>query len=106
MMCPRYPYEANKEVLPDASLSQAGKRKQGGRNQPPIKARQGPICLILSTRTDALAREFPDTHDMEVKNAIECLAKEYGKLGEPWVLGHRGITGHLLNSIYGKGEKT
>jgi hypothetical protein len=35
---------------------------------------------------DALARDFPDMHDMEVKNAIECLAREYGKLGEPWVL--------------------
>jgi hypothetical protein len=35
---------------------------------------------------DALARDFPDMHDMEVKNAIECLPREYGKLGEPWVL--------------------
>jgi len=106
MMCPRYTYEANKGVLPDASLSQAGRRKQGSRNQPPIKARQGPICLILSTRIDALAREFPDTHDVEVKNAIERLARECGKLGEPGYLGHRGITGHLLNSIHDKGEKT
>jgi hypothetical protein len=24
-------------------------------------------------------------HDMEVKNAIEYLAREYDRLGEPWV---------------------
>jgi hypothetical protein len=35
---------------------------------------------------DALARDFPDTRDMEVKNAIECLAREYSKLGQPWEL--------------------
>jgi len=33
---------------------------------------------------DALACDFPDTDDMELKNAIAGLAKEYGKLGEPW----------------------
>jgi hypothetical protein len=41
---------------------------------------------LIGTEMDALARDFPDTDDMEVKNAIECLAREYGKLGEPWVL--------------------
>jgi hypothetical protein len=34
---------------------------------------------------DALARDFADMHDMEVKNAIEYLAREYDRLGEPWV---------------------
>jgi hypothetical protein len=34
---------------------------------------------------DALARDFPDMHDMEVKNAIEYLVREYSKLNEPWV---------------------
>ena len=34
---------------------------------------------------DELARDFPDMHDMEVKNAIEYLAREYDSLREPWV---------------------
>ena len=34
---------------------------------------------------DALARNFHDTHDMKVKDEIERLGKEYGKLKEPWV---------------------
>jgi hypothetical protein len=33
---------------------------------------------------DALARKFHTTHEMKVKQEIERLAKEYGKLGEPW----------------------
>jgi hypothetical protein len=43
------------------------------------------IRELIGQEMDALARDFPDTDDMELKNAIECLAKEYGKLGEPWV---------------------
>ena len=43
------------------------------------------IRELIGQEMDALARDFPDTDDMEVKNAIACLAKEYGKLGEPWV---------------------
>ena len=39
---------------------------------------------LIGTEIDALARDFPDTHDMEVKNAIECLGREYGKLRKPW----------------------
>jgi hypothetical protein len=41
---------------------------------------------LIGTEMDALARDFPDTRDMEVKNAIECLAREYSKLGQPWEL--------------------
>ena len=29
-------------------------------------------------------RQFAATHDMNVKDEIERLAKEYGKLKEPW----------------------
>jgi len=39
---------------------------------------------LLGARTDALARKFHETHDMTVKDEIECLPKEYGKLREPW----------------------
>jgi len=34
---------------------------------------------------DALSRDFTKTHNMKVKNEIERLAREYGKLKERWV---------------------
>jgi hypothetical protein len=34
---------------------------------------------------DALARKFHETHDMAVKDEIERLAREYGKIKEPWI---------------------
>jgi hypothetical protein len=40
---------------------------------------------LIGTEMDALARDFPDMHDMEVKNAIEYLARESGKLKNSWV---------------------
>jgi len=40
---------------------------------------------LLAVRTDALARKFADTHDMQVKDELVRLLKEYGKLKEPWV---------------------
>ena len=33
---------------------------------------------------DALARKFAGTHDMKVKDELERLLKEYGKLEKPW----------------------
>jgi hypothetical protein len=47
------------------------------------------IRELIRQELDALARDFPDTDDIELKNAIACLAKEYGKLGEPWVFVER-----------------
>ena len=40
---------------------------------------------LIRTEMDALARDFPDTDDMEVKTAIEYLVREYDRLDEPWV---------------------
>jgi hypothetical protein len=40
---------------------------------------------LLGVRADALARKFHETHDINVKNELERLLKEYGKLREPWV---------------------
>jgi hypothetical protein len=34
----------------------------------------------------SLAQKFVRNHDMKVKDEIERLAREYGKLKEPWVL--------------------
>lgn len=39
---------------------------------------------LLGTRLDKLTREFAASPDMKVKKEIERLAREYGKLGEPW----------------------
>ena len=38
----------------------------------------------IKKQMDALARNFAATHDMKVKDEINLLAKEYGKLDEPW----------------------
>ena len=40
---------------------------------------------LLGVRADALARKCHETHDMAVKDELERLLKEYGKLKEPWV---------------------
>ena len=40
---------------------------------------------LLGVRADALARKFHETHDMKVKDELERLLREYGKLKEPWV---------------------
>jgi len=34
---------------------------------------------------DSLAQKFVRNHDMAVKDESERLAREYGKLKEPWV---------------------
>jgi len=39
---------------------------------------------LLGMRLDKLARHFTAAHDMKVKEEIKRLAREYGKLGEPW----------------------
>src|SRR4029450_3625958 len=39
---------------------------------------------LLGVRADALARKFHETHDINVKNELERLLKEYGRLKEPW----------------------
>src|SRR5262245_56217412 len=41
---------------------------------------------LLGVRADALVRRFHETHDVAVKNELEGLLKEYGKLNKPWVL--------------------
>ena len=40
---------------------------------------------VLGKQADALARKFHETHDMAVKDEIYRLAREYGKIKEPWV---------------------
>ena len=43
------------------------------------------VRVLLEVRMDSLARKFHETHDMAVKDELERLLKEYGKLKEPWV---------------------
>jgi hypothetical protein len=61
-----------------------------------LEAQQQVLCAIfprirdsvkelIGKQMDALARKFAATHDMTVKDEIERLAREYGKLGEPWL---------------------
>jgi hypothetical protein len=40
---------------------------------------------LIGKQTDSLARKFHETHDMTVKDELERLLKEYGKLKQPWV---------------------
>src|SRR5262245_38833366 len=42
------------------------------------------VRAIIGKQADALARKFHETHDMKVKDELERLLKEYGKLGKPW----------------------
>jgi|SRR6266536_1275262 len=44
---------------------------------------------LIGKQMDALARKFAASHDLKVKEEIERLAREYGRLKEPWVfVGH------------------
>jgi hypothetical protein len=43
------------------------------------------VRVLLEVRMDALARKFHETHSLQVKDELERLLKEYGKLKEPWV---------------------
>jgi len=42
------------------------------------------VRALIGKQVDALARKFHETHDMAVKDELERLLKEYGKLGKPW----------------------
>ena len=48
-------------------------------------ARLSVLLKSADHQHDALARKFHETHDLAVKNELERLLKEYGKLKEPWV---------------------
>ena len=43
------------------------------------------VRVLFEVRMDSLARKFHETHDMKLKDELERLLKEYGKLKEPWV---------------------
>jgi hypothetical protein len=40
---------------------------------------------LVGKHMDSLAQKFVRNHDMKVKEELERLLKEYGKLKEPWV---------------------
>jgi hypothetical protein len=55
---------------------------------------------LVGRKMDALAREFAATDDMTVKNEIDRLAREYGKLGgrgSLWRDERSSLFLHLLN---------
>ena len=43
------------------------------------------VRKLLGVRADALARKFATTHDMQVRDELVRLLKEYGKLTVPWM---------------------
>ena len=64
----------------------AGREAKARGSEP--TAHQGTARPDLSNpvNTDgARTRQFAASHDMKVKDEIERLSKEYGKLKEPWV---------------------
>jgi hypothetical protein len=74
------------------SLSCSGKRKRRGDKegrQQVLRATfpgfRESVRILLEVRMDALARKFYETHDMKLKDEINRLAREYGKLEGPWV---------------------
>jgi len=42
------------------------------------------VRALLGKQADALARKFHDTHDMAMRDELERLLREYGKLEKPW----------------------
>src|SRR5215510_5082017 len=42
------------------------------------------VRALIGKQADVLARKFHETHDMAVKEELERLLKEYGKLEKPW----------------------
>src|SRR5215470_17122430 len=50
---------------------------------------------LIGVQVDALARKFHETHDMAVKDELERLLKEWGKLREPW----RFVVSELKRSL-------
>jgi hypothetical protein len=43
------------------------------------------VLELIGKQMDALARQFAATHDLKGKEEINRLAKECGKLKQPWV---------------------
>ena len=41
------------------------------------------VRALIGKQSDALARKFHETHDMAVKDELERMLKEYGKLEKP-----------------------
>jgi hypothetical protein len=67
---------------PSVEVDKEGQQQVLGTTFPGIRKS---VKDLLEKQMDALARQFAATHDMKVKEEIEQVAREYGKLGEPWV---------------------
>ena len=53
--------------------------------RPTFEGIRDSVHELVGKKMDALARQFHQTHHIQVKHEIERLAGEYSKLGEPWV---------------------
>ena len=80
-------------IRPKLVVAEFGHHLQSGEND--REGQQQVLCVtfpkirnsvreLIGQEMDALARDFPDTDDMELKTAIVCLAREYRRLSKPW----------------------
>ena len=79
-------------LIPQFRHHVGGERENGyqreGQQQvlrPTFEGIRNSVRELVGKKIDALARQFHQTHDMQVKDEIERLAGEYSKLSEPWV---------------------
>jgi hypothetical protein len=80
-LIPQFRYHAL-EDLTDNHVEREGQQQVLRATFPGIR---DSVRVLLEVRMDALARKFHETHEMTVKDELERLLKEYGKLNEPWV---------------------
>ena len=79
-LIPQFRYHLDRD--PSVEVDQEGQQQVLRATFPGIR---NSVKELIGKQMDALARRFAATHDMKVKDEINLLAKEYGKLGEPWV---------------------
>jgi hypothetical protein len=79
-------------LIPQFRHHVGGERENGyqreGQQQvlrPTFEGIRNSVRELVGKKIDALARQFHQTHDMQVKDEIERLAGDYSKLSEPWV---------------------
>jgi hypothetical protein len=76
-------FRHNLELTPNGHV-EVGKEGQQQVLRATFPGIRDSVRELLGVRADALARKFHETHDMKVKDELERLLKEYGKLREPW----------------------
>jgi hypothetical protein len=79
-LIPQFRYHLDRD--PSVEVDQEGQQQVLRATFPGIR---NSVKELIGKQMDALARQFHQTHHIQVKHEIERLAGEYSKLGEPWV---------------------